>query len=189
MAGVVKRFDDVGADLSAARSQAWPDCGHEILRQRPERRLHGLHRRDRSALDGPSPASVCGADHAPAPIGDQHRCAIRDAHGYRGGPIVADDHVSFRPCPGILSPVAGDGGRRTVHLPNQQHLVEGDAHLLRHCLPFASIVTKFEIAYAEKVIRDFEQRTAAQNRSPGRLRPFETIVRLGLRHEYPRAWI
>jgi hypothetical protein len=36
---------------------------------------------------------------------------------------------------------------------------------------------------------DIEQRTAAQNRSPWRLHPFETIARLGLRHEYPRAWI
>ena len=79
--------------------------------------------------------------------------------------------------------------RRTVHLANQQHLVQGNAHLLRHCLPFAAIVTKFEIADSKEVIGDVEQRTTTQDRPPRRLRPFETIVRLGLRHEYPRAWI
>ncbi len=99
MTGVAKRRQHFRADFSTAHAKTRANRHNEIGGLRSERRLHGAHGGWCGGLDGSPPPRVSGTHHTEATIAEQHRRAIRDAHGNRTGGIVGYDDIRLRPRP------------------------------------------------------------------------------------------
>jgi len=187
MTGVAKRRHHLRSHLSTTGPEARPNRRNEIGGVRSERLPHGPYGRSRSPLNRSPPAGVCRGDGADPAVSEQHRGTICHAHSDRAGGIVGHDHIGFRPCPRRRAVAPRDGHRRSVYLAHEQDPLDINANLTRNRFPFLAIVTQHEARGGEEVIGNGSERAASKHRAPGNLRPFESIARLGLSHEYPRT--
>ncbi len=166
-----------------------PTAATRSVGLRPETHPQCFDRRNRGALNRPAPACVCRG-HRPRPaIRDEHRAAVRHPYGDRVRRIVTGDDVGLGAAPRLRSILLRDGNRRAVDLPNQQQALAGHPEQIGDSTPLTVIAPQLQVPGGEEVVGDFEQRPAPEDRTPRCLRPLETAARLGMDHEYSRAWV
>ena len=184
---------DLRADLAAARDRGTarsprPDppvpTRNSPHARRPRRRRRPEPSRASPRVPRQPPPRPPVADRAPA------RSRPRAPQSRFAGSSVSDD-VGFRPAPRRRShAVPRDGDRRAVDLAKQQQPLADPRRSRRPPPPTLLRRHAARGRAGEEVVGD--RRAAARHRSTGsprRLRPLETVARLGMNHEYPRTWV
>ena len=180
MTDLPERLYDFLAHFAAAASEARPDSSHQIARIRmefPPRRADRFHA---DLLHRAAPAGVNRRDGARPSIGNQDRRTVGHSNAERRRGIIADDAVGLRGRPGAGVPRPRNGDRPAVNLVQQPKAAAGHARECRDSVPLAVVLTQLDRRRREEVVRNLQQRLAAEDRPPRRLRPHEAIVRLGL---------
>lgn len=179
---VAERIDHFFAHFTAAVSERRADRGHEILRAGRVLGSQRLDRGQRDPLHGAAPAGVDRRDDAEPAVGDQDRRAVGDAYDERDRGVVADDRIRLRR--GVAA--TGAHHRTAVDLVEQPEPLRRDAGESGERGPFLLVVPERQRGGGEEMPDGIERR-AAKDLSPRRLRPRESVARLGSTHGHHRA--
>ena len=184
-----KRVHDLRSDFAATWPQTRSNGGYQICGSGSERFLHRTHRCRRGTLDSTAPAGMGGADGPAVAVSQENRGTVRYAHANCAGRVISDDHVGLGTMPLRGARSGRDRDTGAMHLPNEQELAGGNTELAGHRLPRGILSSQTDSPGGEEMVRDLEQRPAAQDRAPWCLRPVKTVSRLRQGHGYSRTWI